>query len=170
MKVVRHTTAGVDCGYRNTGLVVFDTAGKPLRCVHFAFPKTEVRYQWHEQQNFAVLQSLWWQQVVHDWHIKKVAVELPTGGAQSHKALRAMSLAFATVVTAMALLGVELLAVEPREVKEVVQGHTKAASIAWARADKRLSDLMFGIKQKDEHVADAAAAAFARGLYRHVGS
>lgn len=166
MKLVRkQNTAGLDCGYRNGGLVVFSASGEPVAFSLFQTKKTRTRYVWQEQFGVCYAIASWVATVVSKHCLSRVAVELPTGASKSQRGVRAMSLAFGSTVAALACCGVEIEPVMPQELKRLTGEKGKDPVIEWALRDARLLHMFPQAKCKREHLADAAAAAFVRGLY-----
>lgn len=173
MKCARYNRLmGFDSGFRNAGAIIFSSSGVPLHSSLFQ-TKQEKRTKnkvWEQNYSFCLSHFAWLKGLITDWHVGTVAVELQTGSSQSQKALRAMSLSFASTVTALTALGVRIIPVEPLQIKRLTSTtQDKSQIITWAEADPQLKSLLTGVKGKDEHLADAAAAAVVGGLYEYLG-
>jgi len=118
----------VDCGFRATGLAIFDLDSSPPKLAHVCCirPKKDTKKKHLLTSDNDVDMTARMVRgivgVVRDNHISKMVVELPSGGALSARAQRAMGIATGVMVT---LVECEKLAVEyytPSETREAAVG------------------------------------------------
>lgn len=91
--------------------------------------------------------------------ISCVVAELPTGASRSSRSIRAMAMAFATIVTFCAARNIRLVPIKPSSIKRLVSKGAVSKEAVQNFVTKRYgSTLLDSIKRsKREHVADAVA-------------
>lgn len=152
----------LDVSFRNTGWVVFDKGEIKAVGVITTDPlpkKSRVRVADANALNAAkIAREL---RTIVDAHgVKAVVGELPSGGAQSAKALQLMALAIGTVSAAIELLGLPVEWVTPTEVKQVATGMRSASKDEMMDACRKSFkfDGFPKTKATFEHIADACWA------------
>lgn len=158
---------GIDVGFANTGIVVFDTKSKKF--VYSATVTTkqdkkrstvvDIYQRIHE--TMSVLYRL-----TKQFPTSHIVAEMPTGGGQGAIPLRAMAAATGAIAAFMSCQNLTLNMVTPTQTKRLVKPKGKVSKEEVQEyVEERLSRFDFfyssDTKAIKEHIADAAAALLA---------
>lgn len=152
----------LDVGFKNTGCVVFDVNDNIIDCGVITTEKSKKRnvrtaddYSLRASQLASGLKN-----VIESYDIKAVVGELPTGGAQSAKAMVQMGMANAVVSSVCTILDIPTDWATPNEVKLTLCGNRSATKEELMKVVKNLYPNADFPKQKGlfEHIADAVGA------------
>ena len=159
----------VDPGFAATGLALMEKADDgnwvplELKCVRTEknLAKHAVRVADDDAARIQFAAKEISDMILHN-SVKRMVVELPDGGGQSARAVRAMALATGMIVTLAEAHNVAVEYYRPADtraaagVPKSVQGRDKVKEIVMAEMAKRYPSLAdFGTKAEREHIADA---------------
>ena len=151
----------VDAGFARCGVCIINL--KTWRIVRIKTIQTDPRPKETQALGFARRTretAFQLDKLADEYAVKFVAAELPTGGAQSARAMAMMSMATATLAVFCAMRNLELLPVTPTEIKRLVKpkGSVEKKEVEFF-VESRFGKFLPEAKQFREHVADAAGAA-----------
>jgi Holliday junction resolvasome RuvABC endonuclease subunit len=158
--------AGIDIGFRNSGIVIFDVDGDQMKyvasaCISPKKPK-KAKYVALADADMLKQSALAITDMLRKYNVQRVSFELPTGGALSARANRGLAFATCMCVYIPLLLNIESSFVTPREVKLAATGDQWAEKDAVIAAVAQLfPEVLDHPKTKQEHIADAAGVAMA---------
>lgn len=152
--------AGVDIGFRNTGVSVFDVEGKTLvfkDSACFSGKKTKAKEYVaikDAKQTYDVLTRT--ESFIQQHKVQLMIIELPTGGARSSRAARGLGIATCMAVALPMHLACPTIFVTPRDVKIATTGNPEAEKKDIIEAVSKLfPEILKHPVTKQEHVADS---------------
>lgn len=150
----------VDAGFRNLGYAVWQRSSRSFTatgCIRTQKDDSLVRVNNVLSTHTSAKGLL---AVCRQHSIRRVVAELPTGTGKSAKAVAAMCMALAVVVTVCAAVNAELVVVWPEEIKRLVSKRLRKVSKqeTIALAEKLYGTAMLPKGPTREHVADAMLA------------
>lgn len=147
----------LDVGFRATGWVVFNK-GKIVEtgCILTEKAKAKTVRMSNDNADRAARIALELQSICSEYKVKGIIGELPSGGAQSAKAMQQMALATGVVAATASILNLPVEWTDPNSVKLAVCGIRSASKDEIMEAIRKKFDYPFA-KQKNlfEHIADA---------------
>lgn len=158
----------IDVGFRSTGLALFDVTKTGLELVHVACvspkkkKKTKDDYVSVMDVNQVMEMAKGVGSFISEKYIRRIVVELPSGGAKSSRAVRLMGMASAMIATLVPLMALQVEWYTPREIKEAAVDKPSAEKDEIMDAMGKLFPVIKSIpKVRREHIADACACMLA---------
>lgn len=151
----------LDVGFRNTGWVVFDNK-KPVACGCIQTEKSKHKLARNADDNARrsaeIARHL--KNIILEYNVKGIVGELPSGGAQSAKAMAQMALATGVVSAVASVLELPVSWTTPNSVKLATTGKRSAEKVEVMEAVKKRYEYFEFPKQVGvfEHIADACGA------------
>lgn len=155
----------LDVGFRSLGYAVFDTNGDPVACGVIRTEKSSKKLKVRTADDNAlragkIAREL--KEVIDTHQVRGIVGELPSGGAQSARAMSQMSMATAIVATICELCDLPSEWATPADVKVALTGSKTASKDECMDAARRCFQWkglkVPGAKAEFEHIADACGA------------
>jgi Holliday junction resolvasome RuvABC endonuclease subunit len=150
----------LDAGFRNLGVAVFSVNKQKFVYLNCFSSKRGPGSVADDSRNILEAQVDALRTIIDRFNVKSVIAELPVGSSRSSRAIRAMSMAFATIVVFCRSNNLPLIGITPRQVKKLVRSSGKVSKedIQNFIVSRYGRNLLEPIKRsKREHVADALA-------------
>lgn len=160
--------AGIDIGFRNTGVSIFDVDRGSMKLIDsecFRSKKVKGSKDYVAEQNAHSIREVLVPVVkfIRDYKVQMLVIELPTGGAKSSSAARALGIATCMAVALTMLAGCEYMYVAPRDVKIATTGDQYAEKNDIIKAmETKFPGILKHKKGKREHIADSIGCVIAR--------
>ena len=169
-KKSKRYVAGIDAGYGNCGIVVFDLSKKKFvysECI--TPPAVKRNYKVEEFFERCQFVSNCLDIVADKFTLERIYCELPTGGSKSHSAIKGMAGAVAIIASFSTHNVIPMTLVTPTEIKRLVKPKGEVSKEEVQKVvEEKLTDYGFEYpnskKQVKEHVADAAATLLVKSV------
>jgi Holliday junction resolvasome RuvABC endonuclease subunit len=160
--------AGIDIGFSNMGISIFEVKNQTMEYLDsecFRSKKAKKSKDYVSLQDVARIEFIMFgtMNFLRMHNPELVIIELPTGGAKSSRAARALGIATCMCVDIPVMLKCKHIYVSPRDVKKITTGDENAEKDAIIKAVGILfPDFLKHKPWKHEHIADSIGCVMAK--------